>query len=93
MRPDGGPAGWRLRPVGCGRPRAGICPRADGSPARYRPPRQARRQERELSARRDPADGSARAEVLARGMEQALRHERESGQQRGRQPTQERGSR
>jgi len=40
------------------------------------PPRQVRRQERELAARRDPADDSARTETLARAMEQSLRHDR-----------------
>ena len=39
-------------------------------------PRQARRQERELTARRDPDDLTARTETVARGMEQALRHDR-----------------
>jgi hypothetical protein len=68
-------------------------PASGWQPGPVPPARQARRQERELIARRDPADGSARAEVLARAMEQALRHERGSGQQARRQPTPGRGSR
>ena len=63
-------------------------PASGWRPGPVPPVRQVRRQERELSARRDPADGSARAEVLARGMEQALRHERD--QQARQQRTRER---
>lgn len=44
--------------------------------------RQARKQERELAARRDPADDSARAATLARAMDQALGHDR-ARQERG----------
>lgn len=40
------------------------------------PGRQVRRQERELTARRDPADQSARADTLARAMEQSLFRDR-----------------
>ena len=68
-------------------------PASGWQPGPVPPARQARRQERELIARRDPADGSARAEVLARGMEQALRRERESGRQSRQQPDRGRGSR
>ena len=51
-------------------------PVSDWRPGPVPPARQVRRQEKELAARRDPADDSARTETLARAMEQSLRHDR-----------------
>jgi len=60
-------------------------PATGWQPGTVPPPRQVRRQARELSVRRDPADDSARAGTLARAMEQALRHD-QARQRAGRSP-------